>query len=103
MCLLGLNQTTRKWEWTNTWGGKLTENVVQAIARDCLCETLKGCDEIGAKTIMHVHDEVICEVPTEEKETKFKQLLDVMAKPIDWAPDLVLVGDGFISEYYKKD
>lgn len=100
---LGLNQTTRKWEWTKTWGGKLTENVVQAIARDCLCETLKGCDEIGAKTIMHVHDEVICEVPTEEKETKFKQLLDVMAKPIDWAPDLVLVGDGFISEYYKKD
>lgn len=72
-------------------------------ARDCLCETLKGCDEIGAKTIMHVHDEVICEVPTEEKETKFKQLLDVMAKPIDWAPDLVLVGDGFISDYYKKD
>lgn len=100
---LGLNQTTRKWEWTKTWGGKLTENVVQAIARDCLCETLKGCDEIGAKTIMHVHDEVICEVPTEEKETKFKQLLDVMAKPISWAPDLVLVGDGFISEYYKKD
>lgn len=100
---LGLNQTTRKWEWTGTWGGKLTENVVQAIARDCLCETLKGCDEIGAKTIMHVHDEVICEVPTEEKETKFKQLLDVMAKPISWAPDLVLVGDGFISDYYKKD
>lgn len=98
-----MNQTTRKWEWTNTWGGKLTENVVQAIARDCLCETLKGCDEIGAKTIMHVHDEVICEVQTEEKETKFKQLLDVMAKPISWAPDLVLVGDGFISEYYKKD
>lgn len=52
---------------------------------------------------MHVHDEVICEVPTEEKETKFKQLLDVMAKPISWAPDLVLVGDGFISDYYKKD
>lgn len=100
---LGLNQTTRKWEWTKTWGGKLTENVVQAISRDCLCETLKGCDEIGAKTVMHVHDEVICEVPTEEKETKFKQLLDVMAKPIDWAPDLVLVGDGFISDYYKKD
>lgn len=100
---LGLNQTTRKWEWTNTWGGKLTENVVQAIARDCLCETLKGCDEIGARTIMHVHDEVICEVPTEEKETKFKQLLDVMAKPIDWAPGLILVGDGFISDYYKKD
>lgn len=100
---LGLNQTTRKWEWTKTWGGKLTENVVQAIARDCLCETLKGCDEIGAKTVMHVHDEVICEVPTEEKETKFKQLLDVMAKPISWAPDLVLVGDGFISDYYKKD
>lgn len=100
---MGLNQTTRKWEWTKTWGGKLTENVVQAIARDCLCETLRGCEQIEAKTVMHVHDEVICEVPTEQREKKFQELLDVMAAPISWAPDLVLVGDGFISDYYKKD
>ena len=100
---MGLNQTTRKWEWTKTWGGKLTENVVQAIARDCLCETLRGCECIGAKTVMHVHDEVICEVPTELKEKKFQELLGVMAAPISWAPDLILVGDGFISDYYKKD
>lgn len=100
---LGLNQTTRQWCWINTWGGKLTENVVQSIARDCLCETLKGCEEIGVQTVMHVHDEVICETPTEQAEQKFKELLDVMAKPIEWAPGLILVGDGFISDYYKKD
>lgn len=100
---LGLNQTTRKWEWVRTWGGKLTENVVQSIARDCLCETLRDCEAIGAKTVMHVHDEVICEVPNELTDMKFEELLEVMAKPIEWAPDLVLVGDGFISDYYKKD
>ena len=54
---------------------------------------------------MNLIDKLLCvdKAKTEEKETKFKQLLDVMAKPIDWAPDLVLVGDGFISDYYKKD
>lgn len=100
---LGLNQTTRKWEWVKTWGGKLTENVVQSIARDCLCETLRGCEAIGAKTVMHVHDEVICEVPRGLTDQKFEKLLEVMAKPIAWAPDLLLVGDGFVSDYYKKD
>lgn len=100
---MGLNQTTRQWCWINTWGGKLTENVVQAIARDCLCETMKGCDLIGVDCVMHVHDEVICEANTRIEQEAFEKLLEVMAKPIEWAPDLILVGDGFTSTYYKKD
>ena len=99
----GLNQTTRKWEAVTTWGGKLTENVVQAIARDCLAETFQRCDKAGIPIVMHVHDEIICEVPTEQKEEIYKKILDIMATPIEWAPGLMLKGDGFTSSYYKKD
>lgn len=99
----GLNQTTRKWEAVTTWGGKLTENVVQAIARDCLAETFQRCDRADIPIVMHVHDEIICEVPTAQKEEIYKKILDIMSAPIEWAPDLVLKGDGFTSSYYKKD
>ena len=101
---LGLNQTTRQWGWIKTWGGKLTENVVQSIARDCLVETLLDIDDfLMVDTVMHVHDEVICEAKTEKAQELYQGLLDIMSRPIEWAPDLVLVGDGFISDYYKKD
>lgn len=99
----GLNQTTRQWGWIKTWGGKLTENVVQSIARDCLVETLLGINKLPIKTVMHVHDEVICEAESDKAQELYQRLLDIMAKPIEWAPDLVLKGDGFISDYYKKD
>ncbi len=99
----GLNQTTRQWSWIKTWGGKLTENVVQSIARDCLVETLLGINKLSIKTVMHVHDEVICEAESDKAQELYQKLLDIMAKPIEWAPDLVLKGDGFVSDYYKKD
>lgn len=98
----GLNQA-HKWTTITTWGGKLTENVVQAIARDCLAETFYRCDRAGIPIVMHVHDEIICEVPAEQKEEIYKKILDIMATPIGWAPGLMLKGDGFTSSYYKKD
>lgn len=98
----GLNQA-HKWTTITTWGGKLTENVVQAIARDCLAETFYRCDRAGIPIVMHVHDEIICEVPTEQKEEIYKKILNIMATPIEWAPGLMLKGDGFTSSYYKKD
>lgn len=98
----GLNQA-HKWTTITTWGGKLTENVVQAIARDCLAETFQRCDRAGIPIVMHVHDEIICEVPTPQKDEAYKKILDIMATPIEWAPGLVLKGDGFTSSYYKKD
>ncbi|WP_139136392.1 DNA polymerase [Oceanobacillus sp. E9] len=97
----GMDQTTKKWTKLNTYGGKLVENVVQAIARDCLAETLVRIDQAGYQTVMHVHDEVVLEVPKEQAD--LERVYEIMGAPISWAPGLPLEADGFISEYYKKD
>lgn len=103
ICFMGLNQTTRQWQVVETWGGKITENVIQAIARDCLCGTLLKLEECGYNPVMHVHDEVICEVPEDVGNKCLEGLEAIMGKSPAWAPDLVLTADGFISKYYKKD
>lgn len=100
---MGMNQTTRKWERTKTWGGKLTENLIQAIARDCLAESMTKIQKAGYHIVMHVHDEVIVEVPAENAEGHLKRIEDLMGEPIEWAPGLLLTADGFTSEYYRKD
>ena len=95
-----VGQQTRKWEVTSTYGGKMTENIVQAIARDCLAETLRRIDAKGLQVVFHVHDEVIVDAPL---ETTVEELCDLMAEPIAWAPGLILKGAGFESSYYMKD
>lgn len=95
-----VGQQTRKWEVTSTYGGKMTENIVQAIARDCLAETLRRIDVRGLQVVFHVHDEVIVDAPL---ETTVEELCDLMAEPIGWAPGLILKGAGFESSYYMKD
>lgn len=97
---MGINQTTRKWETQETYGGKLTENIVQAIARDCLVETLKRCTSKGYKPVMHIHDEIVIEA---EQTDHLDDVNDIFAEPITWAPGLPLSGAGFESEYYMKD
>lgn len=100
----GTNQTTKKFGPINTYGGKLTENIIQAIARDCLAETLlKLAKHPEYKMVMHVHDEVILEVPADNAEEHLKIIEAVMAEPIPWADALILTADGFTSNYYKKD
>ena len=94
------NQTTKKWGPTDTWGGKLVENITQAVARDCLAETLIRLRHKGLIAVFHVHDEVIVEV---DREDQLQDILDVMAAPLDWAPGLPLKGAGFCCEYYQKD
>lgn len=96
----GVNQTTRKWELQETYGGKLFENVVQAIARDCLVETMARCEEAGYDIRMHVHDEIIIDAHNEQN---VKDVETIFAEPIPWAPGLPLAGDGFEAEYYRKD
>lgn len=93
----------KNWGKLNTYGGKLVENVVQAIARDCLAVSLKRTHEAGHKIVMHVHDEMVIEEPTENAKNTEQELYKLMAMPIDWAPGLILRGDGFISEFYKKE
>lgn len=100
---MGMNQTTRKWERTKTWGGKLTENLIQAVARDCLAVSMAKIQHAGYHIVMHVHDEVIVEVPSEDAEEHLKRIEELMGEPIEWASGLILTADGFTSEYYRKD
>ena len=96
----GQNQTTRKWELTDTWGGKLVENIVQAYARDCLAVALLRLDEAGYAITFHVHDEIIAEAP---EGSRWQDMADIMGQPIDWAPGLLLRGDGYETKFYMKD
>ena len=95
-----VGQQTRKWEVASTYGGKLTENIVQAIARDCLAVTLERISARGLPVVFHVHDEVIIDAPV---ETTVEEICGLMAESIPWAPGLILKGAGFESQYYMKD
>ena len=96
----GVNQTTKKWEVNSTYGGKLVENIVQAIARDCLAETLLRLYEKNYDVVMHIHDEVVIDAYDDEK---LEDVNNILAEPIPWAPGLVLKGAGFETKYYMKD
>lgn len=96
------NQTTGKWERTETYGGKIVENVVQSIARDCLAEKMKTIAGMGYDIAFHVHDEMIVDVPIEDDKA-FKLIDDVMAEPIEWMSNLPLKGSTYTCDYYVKD
>jgi len=96
----GVKQTTGKWGAESTYGGKLTENCVQAIARDCLCEVIRRVVARNWDLVFHVHDEVIVDAPM---DVHTEDLCALMDAPIDWAPGLLLKGAGFETEYYMKD
>ena len=100
ICFMGQNQTTRKWEKTDTWGGKLVENIVQAVARDCLAVAMVRLDAAGYQIVFHVHDEVVIEAPD---GSRWQDAADIMGEPIDWAPGLLLRGDGYETKFYMKD
>ena len=100
ICFMGQNQTTRKWEKTDTWGGKLVENIVQAYARDCLAVALLRLDEAGYNITFHVHDEIIAEAP---EGSRWEDMAEIMGRPISWAPGLILRGDGYDTKFYMKD
>lgn len=98
----GQNQTTKKWEDLETYGGKLVENIVQGIARDCLAVTMVRLEKMAYPIVFHVHDEVILEVPDDGTKT-LAEVCEVFKKPIVWAEGLPLKGDGYVTNYYKKD
>jgi DNA polymerase len=97
----GMNQTTKQWGQQDTYGGKLTENIIQAIARDCLAEAMLLIDGAGYKIVMSVHDEVVCEVPNDFGS--LEEINELMGRPISWALDLLLTADSYETVYYKKD
>lgn len=96
----GVGQATGKWGVESTYGGKLTENIVQAIARDCLCEVIRRIYAKGWDLVFHVHDEVIIDAPL---DVHTEDLCALMDEPISWAPGLLLKGAGFETDYYMKD
>lgn len=85
----------------DTYGGKLTENIVQSIARDCLSLTLQRMEQAGFQTVMHIHDEVVLDVPNEQAD--LETVCNIMRQPIPWAVGLTLNAAGFTGNYYQKD
>ncbi len=98
----GLNQTTKQWGKQDMYGGKLTENIVQAIARDCLAETILRLERDGFPIVFHVHDEVIIEARTDGSQT-LEEVENIFKRPLPWAKDLPLKGAGYMTDYYLKD
>ena len=99
---MGQNQTTRKWEKMETWGGRLVENIVQAFARDILAEAMLRLDDAGFPVVFSVHDEVIVEALASESVADVQR---IMAHPVSWAPglDKYLSADGYATPFYMKD
>lgn len=101
---LGMNQATKKWEAIETYGGKLVENCVQAVARDCLAENIGKLEASGCPVVFHVHDEVIIEKEISgPAEKELERVCGIMSQPIPWAPGLPLNADGWVGDYYTKD
>lgn len=95
----GTNQKTGRYGDVETYGGKITENIVQAIARDCLGHVMLAVPGIVA----HVHDEIITEVPAGTATQELERIRKAFADAPEWARGLPLCGAGYITPYYKKD
>lgn len=98
---MGMDQTTKKWKLIETYGGKLVENCVQAIARDCLAEAIERLEAANYPVVFHVHDEVVVECAAER--ARLDDIAAIMEQPVSWAPDLPLGADGWVGAFYKKD
>ena len=96
----GMNQVTKKWERIRTYGGKLTENVVQAIARDILGHIILRAHDSGLNIVFHIHDEIVVEA---EPGQTLQDVESIFSKPINWCRDLPLKGAGYTTPYYLKD
>ena len=100
----GQNQITGKWETLHTYGGKLTENIVQAISRDLLAQAIFNVFDMGYNIVLHVHDEIAAEIPKDgNEENVLNDMCVAMAQAPDWAEGIALRAAGYLTDYYKKD
>lgn len=100
---MGLNDKN-KWSRVETYGGKLVENVVQAIARDCLAQAIEHLEAAGYPVVFHVHDEVVIDIaPFADDQTMLNNVVKIMSTPIPWAQGLPLGADGWVGTFFKKD
>lgn len=101
---MGMDQTTKKWKRIETYGGKLVENCVQAIARDCLAQAIEYLEAAGLPVVFHVHDEVVIDVaPFGTDAEMLDKVVSIMTRPIPWAQGLPLGADGWVGRFFKKD
>lgn len=98
---MGMEQTKKKWTRIETYGGKLVENVVQAIARDCLALTIERLADAGYPVIFHIHDEVVIECDADK--ASLEDVVRIMSEPIPWALGLPLGAEGWVGKFFKKD
>ena len=100
----GVDQTTKRWKQIETYGGKLTENCVQAIARDALAGAVDRLEAAGFPIVFHVHDEVCIDMkPFGTSKEMLEAVTSIMAAPIPWAPTLPLNADGWVGDFFTKD
>lgn len=97
----GVNQTTKKWEQQETYGGRLVENITQAVARDCLAVNISRLEQAGFPIVFHVHDEVVIEI--DESRADLDAVVKIMSQPVPWAPGLPLAADGWTGAFFTKD
>lgn len=97
----GMSQTANKWLELETYGGKLVENIVQAVARDCLAAAMERLTLAGYKILAHIHDEVVIEAPI--GTGSLDEVIKIMAEPTEWNKGLILDAAGFEANYYMKD
>ena len=98
---MGVDSITKRWIVQTTYGGKLTENIVQALARDVLVESMLQLEHSGYPIVMHVHDEIICEMPLNTTKT-LSNFLRIMGQSPAWGIDLPISAEGWEGKRYKK-
>lgn len=98
---MGMDQTTKKWKRIETYGGKLVENCVQAVARDCLAQAIENLEKEGLPVVFHIHDEVVIDCRADT--ATLDDVVNIMSRPIPWAPGLPLNADGWVGGFFKKD
>lgn len=103
LCYQGVVQETKQWGEIDTYGGKLTENIVQAISRDLLGNSMLNLEANDYHPVCHIHDEVLCEVPEENAQAYYEEMTSIMGTPPEWASDLPLRADGYTTPFYLKD
>lgn len=103
LCYEGVVQETKQWGSIDTYGGKLTENIVQAIARDLLGNAMLNLEAAGFEPVCHIHDECLVEVPIEGAQHSYDEMVKIMGTSPSWASDLPLRADGYLTPFYLKD
>lgn len=103
LCYQGVVQETKQWGEIDTYGGKLTENIVQAISRDLLGNSMLNLEANGYYPVCHIHDEILSEVPEKNAQAYYEEMASIMGTPPEWASDLPLRADGYITSFYLKD